>query len=156
MGWRCIYTPAAVAYHVRTVTPYNRRSVPAVLNMHSVKNRFLMRIKNGTAGLYRRHWLPMTLRDLVVVGGSVIWEPTSLPAFWHLAKCFGRALRQRRIIMSRRRVTDEVLEQWFSFEPAARPVHAMVNVEDEVGVLAGLNFKDPHARRGAAPAAGLP
>ena len=50
LGWRCIYTPAAVAYHVRTVTPANRRSLPPVINMHSVKNRFLMRIKNATPG----------------------------------------------------------------------------------------------------------
>ncbi len=33
----------------------------------------------------------MTLRDLVVVGGCLFWEPTSLPAFWHVASCF-RAL----------------------------------------------------------------
>jgi len=26
--------------------------------MHSVKNRFLMRIKNATPDLYRRFWLP--------------------------------------------------------------------------------------------------
>src|SRR5271157_689683 len=78
LGWRCIYTPAAVAYHVRSVTPENRRSVPAAINMHCVKNRFLMRIKNATAGVYRRHWLPMTLRDMVVVGGAIFWEPASL------------------------------------------------------------------------------
>jgi len=124
LGWRSIYTPAAVAYHVRTVTPANRRSLPAVINMHSVKNRFLMRIKNATGGIYRRHWLPMTLRDLVVLGGSIFWEPASLPAYWRLAKCFRRALRQRREIMSRRRVSDEALAQWFSFEPAALPMHA--------------------------------
>src|SRR5271157_943509 len=54
LGWSCIYTPAAVAYHVRTVTPGSRRAVPAIINMHSVKNRFLMRIKNATPDLYRR------------------------------------------------------------------------------------------------------
>src|SRR5271169_3733610 len=78
LGWRCIYTPSAVAYHVRTVTPANRRSLPAVINMHSVKNRFLMRIKNATGGIYRRHWLPMTLRDLTVLGATIFWEPSSL------------------------------------------------------------------------------
>lgn len=123
LGWRSIYTPAAVAYHVRSVTPGNRRTVPAAINMHCVKNRFLMRIKNATAGLYRRCWLPMTLRDLVVLGGSIFWEPTSLAAFWHVARGLPRALRQRRLIMSRRRVPDDVLAQWFSFEPAAQPIH---------------------------------
>src|SRR5947209_2454655 len=65
LGWRCIYTPAAEAYHVRTVTPANRRSLPPVINMHSVKNRFLMRVKNTTVGVCRRCWAPMITRDLV-------------------------------------------------------------------------------------------
>ncbi len=147
LGWRCIYTPAAVAYHVRTVTFADRRSVPAAINMHSVKNRFLMRIKNATSGLYGRYWLPMTLRDLVVVGGSIFWEPTSLPAFWHVARCFRRAWRQRRVIMSRRRVSDEVLAQWFRFEPAALPIPPSRRIADAEGAASA-------AQRGVlAPAA---
>jgi len=135
LGWRCIYTPAAVAYHVRSVTPGNRRSVPAAINMHCVKNRFLMRIKNVTAGVYRRHWLPMTLRDLVVLGGSIFLEPASLAAFWHVARGLPRAMRQRRLIMSRRRVPDDVLAEWFSFEPAAQPIHAAATHEGGRKVL---------------------
>ena len=48
LGWRCLYTPHARGYHVRNVLPGNRRALPAEINMHSVKNRFLMRIKNMT------------------------------------------------------------------------------------------------------------
>jgi hypothetical protein len=81
-----------------------------------------MRIKNASAGLYRRYWLPMTLRDLVVIGGALVAEPGSLAAFWHLAKCLPRALRARRAIMSRRRIDDATLASWFSFEPVALPV----------------------------------
>jgi len=131
MGWRCIYTPSATAFHVRTSTPGNRRSLPAVINMHSVKNRFLMRIKNVTAGVYIRHWLPMTLRDLVVVGGCLLWEPTSLPAFWHLARLLPRALRRRHAIMSRRRANDAELARWFSFQPVAHPVGEVVNLRTD-------------------------
>jgi GT2 family glycosyltransferase len=40
LGWRCIYTPHARGYHVRNVLPGNRRALPPVINMHSVKNRF--------------------------------------------------------------------------------------------------------------------
>jgi hypothetical protein len=111
-----------VGYHVRTVVPGNRRAVPGVVNMHSVKNRFLMRIKNTTGGLYRRFWLPATVRDLLVVGGCLLWEQRSLPAFWRIAKCLPRALQQRRLIMNRRRVSDESLAQWFRTEPSAQPV----------------------------------
>jgi len=120
LGWRTLYTPAAEAFHVRTVTPFNRRSLPAIIRMHSVKNRFLMRIKNLTAGVCRRCWLRMTLRDLLVLGGSVLWEPSSAAAFWHLARCLPRALARRSAIMARRRVSDEELAQWFNFQPTAQ------------------------------------
>jgi GT2 family glycosyltransferase len=119
LGWRCIYSPSAVAWHVRTVVPGNRRSIAPAINMHSVKNRFLMRIKNATPDLYRRYWLPMTLRDLVVVAGCLLAEPRSLPAFWHLAKCAPTAWQRRRQIMSRKRISDEALARWFRFDPAA-------------------------------------
>ena len=122
LGWRCIYTPTAEAWHVRTVTPGNRHAVPAFINMHSVKNRFLMRIKNVTAGVTRRCLLPMVARDLVVLGGAMFWEPSSLKAFWHVARALPRTLRQRREIMSRRRATDEDLASWFRFRPVAHPV----------------------------------
>jgi GT2 family glycosyltransferase len=128
MGWRCLYEPSAVAHHVRTVTPANRRTLPGFINMHSVKNRFLMRVKNATSGLYRRYWLPMTLRDLVVMGGSIFWEPSSLPAFWRVAKCLPRAVKQRRQIMARRRVSDEELVELFDATPEAAPAPALPNV----------------------------
>ena len=126
LGWRCLYVPGAQGYHVRRVNPANRHAVPAVLNMHSVKNRFLMRIKNMTGGLYRKFWLPTTGRDLVVIGGCLLREPKSLPAFWHIARC---------MIMSRRRATDESLAHWFSSQPSAQPVD---EVALEVGATVSL------------------
>jgi GT2 family glycosyltransferase len=113
LGWRCIYTPRALAYHVRSVAPGSRLAVPAVLKMHSVKNRFLMRIKNVTADLYRRHWIRTTARDLLVIGGCLLYEPRSLPAFWRAARCLPRALAKRRRIMERRRAPDKYLASWF-------------------------------------------
>ena len=136
LGWRCIFTPDAVAWHVRSVVPGSRRGIPAPINMHSVKNRFLMRIKNATPGLYRRCWLPMTFRDLVVAAGCLLGEPRSLPAFWQLAVCWRRAWRQRNEIMSRRRVSDAELIRWFQFEPTAVPLLAREPVETDPEILA--------------------
>ena len=122
LGWRALYTPESIAYHVRTVVPGNRLGVPAVLNMHSVKNRFLMRIKNMTPGIYRRCWLRVTARDAVVLAACLICEQSSLPAFWHLAKSWRRAFGRRRQIMQRRRVSDEALAQWFNGQPSSQPL----------------------------------
>jgi hypothetical protein len=90
--------------------------------MHSVKNRFLMRIKNMTGGIYRRCWLRLTARDAVVLAACLICEQSSLPAFWHLAKSFRHALHRRAQIMKRRRVGDEVLAQWFDGQSSSQPV----------------------------------
>ena len=49
LGWKCLYVPAAVAAHRRRNLPERRRAMPAVVNLHSVKNRFLLRINNQTA-----------------------------------------------------------------------------------------------------------
>lgn len=122
LGWRCLFTPWAIAYHVRRVAPEKRRSLPPQLNMHSVKNRFLMQIKNLTGGLYRKNWLAITARDLLVAGACLLYEPSSLPAFYYLARSFPRAWAKRRTIMRRRRVDDAALQAWFQSEPAALPV----------------------------------
>jgi GT2 family glycosyltransferase len=122
LGWRCIYTPAAVGWHVRSVVPGDRRTITPSINMHSVKNRFLMRIKNATPGLYRQCWLPMTLRDLTVVAGCLFVEPRSLPALWQVAKYWPVMRQQRREIMRRRRISDSELMRWFRFEFAGEPL----------------------------------
>jgi GT2 family glycosyltransferase len=136
LGWRCVYTPEAAAWHVRAVVPGNRRSVPPAINMHSVKNRFLLRIKNLTPDLFRRHWLPMTLRDLTVVAACLVYEPRSLEAFWRLAACAPRALARRRAIMTRRRASDEALATWFTPRPASQPFDAEAARPARPGLLA--------------------
>src|ERR1700689_4118362 len=121
MGWRCLYTPLARGYHVRNVLPGNRRALPPEINMHSVKNRFLMRVKNMTPDLYRRNWLSITGRDIVVLGACLLHERTSLKAFWYLARNWRRVLGKRGEIMRRRRAKDDYIASWFSYTPVSRP-----------------------------------
>lgn len=122
MGWKCLYVPYARGYHVRKVLPGNRRALPAEINMHSVKNRFLMRAKNISADLYRRNWFSITLRDVVVVSCCIVREHTSLKAFWHLVKNWKRVLAKRRAIQARRCVDDEYIASWFRYSPVSRKV----------------------------------
>src|SRR5579885_1429376 len=117
LGWRCVYTPHARGYHVRNVLPGNRRALPPEINMHSVKNRFLMRIKNMTPDLYRRNWFSITCRDLVVVAACLLHEHSSLKAFFYVGRHWRKFLTKRREIMKRRRVKDEYMASWFSFQP---------------------------------------
>jgi GT2 family glycosyltransferase len=121
MGWRCIYTPHACGYHVRNVLPGNRSALPAEINMHSVKNRFLMRIKNITPDLYRRNWLSITWRDLLVLGACLVREHSSLKAFGYVLHNWPRFMAKRKEIMKRRKAKDEYIASWFSYQPVSRP-----------------------------------
>jgi GT2 family glycosyltransferase len=125
LGWKCLYVPAAVGQHVRSVLPSNRSQLSPVINMHSVKNRWLLRIKNITAGVYRRCWLPMTMRDLLVLAGCVFREWSSLRAFTLVAQSWRKTWSKRRQIMARRRASDEEIQAWFCDRPVSYPAKAV-------------------------------
>lgn len=112
-GWRAVCEPRAVAYHVRRVTPERRRELSDAINMHSVKNRFLLRLKNEGAYLALRNAPFELARDLVVLLASLTIERTSLPAFAWLWRNRKRVLAKRRAIQSRRRVSDRELAKYF-------------------------------------------
>jgi GT2 family glycosyltransferase len=119
MGWKCIYVPYARGYHVRKVLPGNRGALPPEINMHSVKNRFLMRIKNISPDLYRRNMFSITLRDITVVMCCLMWEHSSLRAFWFLARNWRRVMAKRAEIQSRRRVDHTYIASWFKYAPVS-------------------------------------
>jgi GT2 family glycosyltransferase len=121
LGWKCLYVPYAKGYHVRNALPGNRQALPPEINMHSVKNRFLLRIKNISPDLYRRHFFSITARDVVVVACCLLWEHTSLKAFPFLLRNWKNVVAKRREIMQRRRVDDTYMASWFSFHPVAKP-----------------------------------
>lgn len=121
MGWKCLYAPYAKGYHVRNALPGNRRALPPEINMHSVKNRFLLRMKNITWDLYRRNFFSITARDFVVVGCCLMWEHSSLEAFPFLLRNWKRVITKRREILKRQRVDDEYIASWFSFRPVSKP-----------------------------------
>ncbi len=80
-----------------------------------------MRIKNMSGDLYRRNWLSITSRDLVVLGACLLREQSSLKAFAYILRNWKRVLSKRRDIMKRKRVGDEYLASWFSYKPVSRP-----------------------------------
>jgi len=113
-GWKCWYTPEAAAYHVRHVLPDKRSAMPALINMHSVKNRWLMRIKNVTADLYARHFVAITVRDCLVVAGCLLREQSSLRGFAIVGRLWRKTWQKRRVIMQKRRVSNEYMAAWFA------------------------------------------
>lgn len=113
LGWDCLYVPAAVAWHVRRVTPERRSALPPAINRYSVRNRFLLRLKNQTPGLARRFLVPGLARDLQVVGFVLLREWSSIPGLLDVVRLLPRTWRKRRAIMRRRVRSDRELAVWF-------------------------------------------
>lgn len=121
-GWKAIYTPYAIGYHLRRVRPTdNRKSTAPLLKMHSVKNRFLMRVKNQTFGNYANCFFPTLQRDLMVVGYVLFFEHSSLSAFSQLVRALPRTLKKRRMIMTHKRVNDSYIRFWFDKSQKSYP-----------------------------------
>jgi GT2 family glycosyltransferase len=113
MGWNSIYVPSAVALHRRRVTPERRSQLSPVINYHSVKNRFLLRLNNMTRSLYLRDFWRITVRDAAVVGYVLVREWRSIGALFYLIRHLPRLWRKRRAIQSRRRISGTELDRWF-------------------------------------------
>jgi len=119
LGWRCLFVPAAVARHVRRVTPERRGDLPPELNRYSVRNRFLLRLKNQDVRSAARFAAPALLRDAQVVGYVLLREWSSIPALLDVVRLLPRTVRKRRAIMRRRRAATADVARWW--REASRP-----------------------------------
>jgi GT2 family glycosyltransferase len=113
LGWSCLYVPEAIARHGRRVTPERRDALPAAINYYSVRNRFLLRMKNQTAGHAIRFLVPALARDLQVIGYVLLRERRSIGALREAMGLWPRMWAKRRAIMAKRRRSTREMIAWF-------------------------------------------
>ena len=112
-GWEVLYEPAALCEHRRRNLPQRRTSMPPHVNVHSLKNRYLLR-------LYHQDWLnlvltaaPTLVRDLGAFAYVLLRERASLAAYSWLWKNRQRILERRRSIQARRTTGSWEVNRWF-------------------------------------------
>lgn len=113
LGWKCVYVPTAIAYHDRNFKPSSRKSMSREVKLHAVKNRYLAIVKNDLPGPFLRHLSRILWYDLKILGYLILFERSSLLGIVELIKTLPSALRKRRLIMERRRVSSNYMLQWF-------------------------------------------
>jgi hypothetical protein len=59
-------------------------------------------------------------RDVTVVMCCLLWEHSSLRAFWFLACNWKRVVGKRRLIQENRRVDHEYIASWFQYQPVSK------------------------------------
>lgn len=119
-GWRCWFTPRAVATHVMEGTGGARR--PDIRGRFLI-NRHIMLLKNAPWRLLAR-MLPYILKfDLRTTLPQIAEQPAALP--WMLRYLPGglwRAWRRRRAVAARRRIAPA--EEWDYFQRNRAEFHA--------------------------------
>jgi GT2 family glycosyltransferase len=103
LGWRCVYEPAAVAYHVRTYSPSTRARMPERDRRMQFRNRYLMMVKNDTPAALVRDLHRIAAYELVALFYALVRERCLLGGYRDAARLAPGAWRRRRALRERRR-----------------------------------------------------
>ena len=130
-GWECWYVPTAVAHHGRTSrglgqTRYrsairqfyrNEQRKAEFIRFHSMKNQWLMLLKNEDWFNLIRDAHHIVAREVMVFAYNLVFAPRTLraiPAFLRLTRS---TLAKRRVIKSRQRATPREIRRWLVARP---------------------------------------
>jgi GT2 family glycosyltransferase len=127
-GWESWYVPQAVAYHARTsfgpsgdgslsgfrAFHENERAKPRHVRVHSMKNQWLMLVKNEDRPNFVRHLPFIAAREVLVLGYNTLFAPrVTLAALRAFAGALSDALASRRVIKAAQVVAPCEIRRWF-------------------------------------------
>lgn len=113
-GWSVFYAADAVAFHRRGFGRDRPRSaVSRFVRRHAYRNHYLKLVKNLLPVQVWRDGLHLAAWEFVRAGFVLLREPFLLLAWRDLLRLLPRALRKRRVIMSRKRVGYREMARWF-------------------------------------------
>ena len=104
LGWRAIYEPAALAYHVRSYSPSTRAGMPERDRRIQFRNRYLMMVKNDTLQDARGDLLRIAGYEMAALGYALVRERHLIGGYSELRHLLPTARRHRRVIQERRRM----------------------------------------------------
>lgn len=122
-GWKAVYEPKAVAYHLRgagegAVKNYlavakARRKISEFAKFYSFKNQRLMQIKNELPLLFFRDFYRIIIKEIAAWIYILLFEKYTWKAIKELLKQIPDAWRKRKIIMAHKRTTARDMKKWF-------------------------------------------
>jgi hypothetical protein len=92
----------------------NEKVKSGVVRFHSMKNQWLMLIKNEDLANFRRDFPFILSRELMVVGYNAFFSPRTLRAVAEFVRLLPSALAKRRQIKNLQRVSPDELRRWLA------------------------------------------
>jgi len=102
LGWRCVYEPRALAWHVRFYSPSTRAGLDAHHRRLQFRNRYLMMFKNETARGLARDWPRILFYEVLALGHALLRERTLLGGYRDALRLLPGARRRRAVVQPRR------------------------------------------------------
>jgi len=100
LGWKCLYVPEAIAYHKRGWSKEVRKKIPDFVRVHSVKNRYLMMLKNERKD-FLWHFPYIITTDLLIFIYCIVREPKVLRYIPEVIRLIPKTIRKRRKIIEK-------------------------------------------------------
>ena len=105
LGWRCVYEPRALAFHIRSYSPSTRAGMPESDRRMQFRNRYLMIAKNDPLRGLVRDLPRIALYEVLALGHALLREHHLLRGYVEAVRLLPRMLRKRRALQRRRRVS---------------------------------------------------
>lgn len=102
LGWRCIYEPRAVAWHMRFYSPTTRNSLAQAHRRLQFRNRLLMMAKNDSWADIRGDLHRIALYELLAIGHVLLRERHLLQGYRDALRALPAARRRRRVVQANR------------------------------------------------------
>jgi GT2 family glycosyltransferase len=122
-GWKSYYDPKSVAYHGRGTGIIKRFHNKDILQHrtklskfqrhYSFKNQHLMQVKNEMWGTFFSDFFPIMIRKILTPLYITLREPFLWKAWWGYMKQLPSALRKRRKIMKKTKISTKEMSKWF-------------------------------------------
>ena len=118
-GWKAFYVPSAVAFHERGHKGKRRMKHAAVLR-HSLKNPYLMMLKNDRLADLLRDLPAIAVVEVLRVLDYAVTHPSALRGYLDLLPLVRHALVSRHEIQRRRLVAPAAVRAWLQPYPYRR------------------------------------
>ncbi|HUR87408.1 MAG TPA: glycosyltransferase family 2 protein [Solirubrobacteraceae bacterium] len=102
LGWRCMYEPRAIAWHMRFYSPTTRSGLPEAHRRLQFRNRLLMIVKNDSWADIRGDLHRIAFYELLAIGHVVLRERHLLRAYAAAWRALPGARRRRAVVQAKR------------------------------------------------------
>lgn len=123
MGWKNFYDPSVIAWHDRSTTQRlssgygdfirSRKILPAEKKRWDYANQRMAMIKNDIAAQFISDLLFFIFREAKLLAYFLLFERSTLLGIEDIAKLLPKMLAKRKIIMSKKKISDKEIKNWF-------------------------------------------